>query len=99
MGSYVGEFLGEMCVNAFFIIAGYSMTKSCQFPRWMGYLGIVVGCVQLVAMFRNVSNFAGKVQDAVNLTFLFPLWLIVLGIGLIRSGREKISKGGRQYER
>jgi hypothetical protein len=88
LGNYVGEFLGEMCVNAFFIIVGYSMIKSSRFPSWMGYLGMAVGCIQFVAMFRNVSSFANTVQKGVNLIFLFPLWLIVLGIGLIRSCRN-----------
>jgi hypothetical protein len=88
LGNYVGEFLGEMCANTFFIIVGYAMVKSPRFPRWMGYLGIAVGGLQFVAMFRNVFSIANTVQDMINLLFLFPLWLIVLGIGLIRSCRH-----------
>jgi hypothetical protein len=87
LGNYVGEFLGELCLNIFFIIVGYAMLKSPRFPRWMGYFGFVVGCILLVTMFRNVFDFANTLQDIINKIFLFPIWLIVLGVGLIRSSR------------
>lgn len=93
LGNYVGEFLGEMCVNTFFVIVGVAMLKSPRFPRWMGYLGIAVGCVLLVTMFRNVFNFANTLQNMMNQVFLFPIWLIVLGVGLIRSCRHIEQRG------
>ena len=39
-GNYIGEFLGETCLAAFFLLAGFSMLDEKQFPKWIGWCGV-----------------------------------------------------------
>jgi len=82
LGNYIGEFLGEVALNAFFVLIGFAALRSPQAPRWFAYTGIAVGVIGWVAAFRNVTSAVSLIADVNN--YLLPLWLIVLGVVLIR---------------
>lgn len=83
-GNYVGEFLGELSVSLFFLLSALAMLRpGTGFPPWMGFLGVATALAGLVGMFRNVTALADPVAEVNN--YLLPLWMIVFGIGLLRS--------------
>jgi hypothetical protein len=85
LGNYIGEFLGEGLMHGFLLIAAIAMLKSPAFPKWMAWIGIVVSILDLIGVFRNVSGFADAVQSLVNMGMIFPIWLVVMGIGMVRA--------------
>ncbi|MBV9494227.1 MAG: DUF4386 domain-containing protein [Acidobacteria bacterium] len=86
LGNYLGEFLGEFAFNVFFALAASAMLKrDSGFPRWIGWLGLIASAVGLIAMFRNVTPAVSAIAAANN--YLLPAWMIVFGIGLLRSTR------------
>lgn len=83
LGNYIGEFLGELSFSVFFLLSGLAMlAKGANFPRWVGYLGVITAIAGLIGMFRNVSSVVDPVA-AVN-NYLLPLWMIIFGVALIR---------------
>jgi uncharacterized protein DUF4386 len=87
LGNYIGEFLGELSFSVFFLITALVWLKSPGAARWIGWLGVVTAVAGLVGMFRNVSGVVAPIA-AVN-NYLLPLFMIVLGVGLVRwQGRE-----------
>jgi uncharacterized protein DUF4386 len=84
LGNYIGEFLGELSINVFFLLSGAAMLRARgTFPRWVGYLGVLTALAGMVGMFRNVTSAVAAVA-AVN-NYLLPLWMIVFGIALLRA--------------
>ena len=81
LGNFVGEFLGEIALNAFFVLVGWAALRSRP-GRWMGPGGIAVGIAGWLGAFRNVTSYVAPIAEANN--YVLPLWLIVLGIVLIR---------------
>ena len=87
LGNYVGEFLGELGFSVFFLLSALAMLQAGSgFPRWMGYLGIATAVAGLVGMFRNVTAAVSPVAEVNN--YLLPLWMIVFGVGLLRTARS-----------
>jgi Domain of unknown function (DUF4386) len=84
LGNYLGEFLGEGLMHGFLLLTAIGMLRSPGFPKWMAWFGVAVSALSLVGVFRNVNGFAGSVQDFANLLMLFPLWLVIAGVGLLR---------------
>ena len=80
LGNFIGEFLGELSLNAFFILSGVALVRSGR--RWVGYAGIAVGAIGMIAAFRNVTAAVGLVAEVNN--YVLPLWLTVLGVILLR---------------
>lgn len=80
LGNFIGEFLGELSLNAFFILSGVAMVRAGR--KWVGYCGLAVGAIGLIAAFRNVTPAVGLIADANN--YVLPLWLIALGVTLLR---------------
>lgn len=81
IGNYIGEFLGETTLAAFFLLSGLSMLAEARFPKWLGGSGVVFSFLFLVGAFRNVTPAVQVVADINNA--LLPLWMIVMGTGLI----------------
>jgi len=81
LGNYVGEFLGEVSLNAFFILSAVALVKAGQ--RVSGYVGLGVGVIGMVAAFRNATPAVGPIADINN--YVLPLWLIALGVILLRA--------------
>ncbi len=82
LGNYLGEFVGELALNAFFVLVGFAAFRSTATKRWFAVGGVVVGVIGWVAAFRNVTPAVGLIAEANN--YLLPIWLIVLGVVLIR---------------
>lgn len=89
LGNYIGEFLGELSVNAFFLLAAAAMLKQGSgFARWIGWLGMMSAIAGLIAMCRNVTPLVAPVAELNN--YLLPVWMIVFGVSLLRSQRNAL---------
>jgi hypothetical protein len=80
LGNFIGEFLGELSLNAFFILTALAMMRAGR--RWAGYGGLVAGTIGLIAAFRNVTPAVDLIAEVNN--YVLPLWLVVLGVALLR---------------
>ena len=81
LGNYVGEFLGELALNAFFMLSAFALVRDGR--RRLGAAGLLVGALGLVGGFRNVTPAVALVADVNN--YVLPLWLIVFGVLLART--------------
>ena len=81
LGNYVGEFLGELALNAFFMLSAFALVRAGR--RRLGTAGLFVGALGTVAAFRNVTPAVALVAEANN--YVLPLWLLVFGVALARS--------------
>jgi hypothetical protein len=79
LGNVVGEFLGELALNGFFVLCAVAMLRAGR--RWAGRGGLVAGVVGLIAAFRNVTPAVAPIADLDN--YVLPLWLIALGVVLV----------------
>lgn len=91
LGNYVGEFLGEVCLASFFLLAGLSLVKESRFPSWLGWCGVAFAALFVIGAFRNVSSVVQPVADINN--GLLPLWMVVLGVSLVWYSRESRFRG------
>lgn len=82
LGNYLGEFVGELSFNAFFVLSGWVLLRSRTVPSWVAAGGLVTGILGWIGMFRNLTPAVTAVA-AIN-NYLLPLWMIVLGIILLR---------------
>jgi hypothetical protein len=86
LGNYIGEFLGEACLAAFFLLAGLSMRDEARFPRWLAWCGVIFAWLFFVGAFRNAVPAVQPVADLNNA--LLPLWMLILGVALIWYSRR-----------
>ncbi len=86
LGNYIGEFLGEVCLAVFFFFVGLSFLKETQYPKWLGWCGVVFALLFVIGAFRNVTPAVQLFADVNNV--LLPLWMIVLGVSLIWHSRK-----------
>jgi hypothetical protein len=82
LGNYIGEFAGEIALNGFFALTGFAALRSARIGRWFGWAGIAVGVAGWVGAFRNVTAVVDPIAQVNN--YLLALWLVVLGVVLIR---------------
>jgi hypothetical protein len=82
LGNYLGEFLGELSFSAFFVLTAWALLRSRTASRWVAVGGLVTGVLGWVGMFRNLTTVVAPVAALNN--YLLPLWMIVLGIVLLR---------------
>ena len=85
LGNYIGEFLGEACLAVFFLFSGLSLNEETRFPKWLGWGGVFFALLFLAGAFRNALPAVQGIADANNV--LLPLWMIVLGVSLIRRAK------------
>jgi len=52
LGNFVGEFLGELSFNVFFVLSGIGVLRHERAPRWLGWWGIATGALELIGMWR-----------------------------------------------
>ena len=83
LGTYIGEFLGELSLNGFFVFSGIALLRAGR--RWAGYGGLAAGVIGLVAALRNTTTVVAPIAALDN--SVLPLWLIVLGVVLLRGRR------------
>lgn len=82
LGNYLGEFLGELGFSTFFVLTGWALLRSGFTARWAAILGLLTGVMGWIGMFRNLTTVVAPVADINN--YLLPLWMIILGVILIR---------------
>jgi hypothetical protein len=82
LGNYVGEFLGELSFSAFFLLTSIVWLQSPRTHKWIGWVGVGTAASGLVGMFRNVTTAVAPIA-AVN-NYLLPLFMIILGVALLR---------------
>ncbi len=82
LGNYIGEFLGELALNAFFILVGIAAFQTRSVGRWFAVGGIVAGVIGWIAMLRNVTASVAPIASLDNT--VLPVWLITLGIVFLR---------------
>ena len=82
LGVFIGDFLGELCLGAFFVLSGFTMWRTHRFPKWVSALSVVFGALAWVTMWRNVI----LVLRPIGMLYggLLPLWLIVFGVYLLK---------------
>jgi len=83
LGNTIGEFLGELCLGVFFLLTGLSMRIELHFKRWLSAVGAVFAVLFVVGALRNVLPAVQPIADINNT--LLPLWMIVLGVALMRA--------------
>lgn len=86
LGNYIGEFLGEMALAIFFLLSGISMKAETNYPKWLAWSGIVFSLLFMLGAFRNITGVVQPIADINN--GLLPLWMIVLGVALIRYSKR-----------
>jgi hypothetical protein len=82
LGNYIGEFVGELALNLFFLLTALGARSAAGFPRWSVPAGVVVAVMGFIGMWRNVTPAVQWASEITNI--LLPLWLIVLGVLLLR---------------
>jgi hypothetical protein len=80
LGNFVGEFLGELSLNAFFILSGAAFLRAGR--KWVGYAGVAAGAIGMIAAFRNVTVAVSPIAEVNN--YVLPFWLIAMGVVLLR---------------
>ncbi len=90
-GVLIGEHLGQIFTIIWTLLISIAMFKSTIFKKWLGWLGIIVSLIYLLAqgeLFQTVipkiivfpaAGFIGSI--------LWLVWMIILGIFLIRSNK------------
>lgn len=81
LGNYIGEFTGELCLGAFFLLSGHALLDDPNFPHWLGICGVAFGTLFILGAFRNVSPRVQRIADLNNL--LLPVWMVILGGALL----------------
>jgi hypothetical protein len=85
LGNYLGEFLGEFAFSAFFLLTAWAILRTRATPRWVAIAGLVTGLLGWVGMWRNVTAAVAPIA-AIN-NYLLAIWMIVLGVVLVRRAR------------
>lgn len=80
LGNFIGEFLGELSLNAFFILSGVAFIRARR--KWVGYSALAAGAIGMIAAFRNVTAAVGPIAELNN--YVLPFWLIAMGVVLLR---------------
>ncbi|MEO8070631.1 MAG: hypothetical protein ABI652_04465 [Acidobacteriota bacterium] len=89
LGNFIGEFLGEFFLNAFFLCASIALARAGGPPRrWLLYTGSVAVLLGGVAMLRNVTPLVGPIAAANNAAL--PIWMLILGVALGTHGRRRV---------
>ena len=87
LGNFIGEFVGELTLNLFFLLTALASWGARRLPRWSAVAGVVASLLGLVGMWRNVTPLAAGVAEIEN--SVLPLWMLVLGVLLVRAGRQR----------
>ena len=74
--------MGELSVNSFFLLSAWALLRSRTVPLWIPLIGLATAALGYVGMFRNVAAAVAPVAMANN--YLLPLWMIILGVVLLR---------------
>lgn len=80
LGNIVGEFLGELFLNGFFLAAAVSLAR-VRAQRWLAIAGVAVSVLGWTAMLRNLTAAVAPVAALNNV--VLPVWMLVLGLVMV----------------
>lgn len=80
LGNVIGEFIGELFLNGFFVVASIALARQQRLP-WLRWFGIVAGVMGWTAMLRNITPTVSTIASINN--NVLPLWMLMLGVVLI----------------
>lgn len=83
LGNYIGEFLGELTMNAWFLTIGLVLIKASGKLKYLGFFAVTTAVLGFIGGFRNVTSAVSIVAEINN--YLLPAFLIILGILLLKS--------------
>ncbi len=78
LGNVIGEFAGELFLNAFFLLASVVVARTDARRRWVVWAGAFASGLGWIAMLRNLTAVVAW-PAAVN-NVVLPLWMLTLGI-------------------
>jgi hypothetical protein len=88
LDSYVGTFLGgifsKVALIVWFFIISFAMLRVSDFPKWIGYLGIITTIYLLLTLLSPLGFFPEFIDRI--LALFAPLefiWLLLFGVGLL----------------
>lgn len=81
LGNVIGEFVGELFLNGFFVVSAFAVSAAYGGRRWLALAGIAVGLIGWVAMLRNLTPLVTPVAEFNNI--VLPLWMLVFGVTLL----------------
>lgn len=87
LGNFIGEFLGELAVNAYFILSAVGLSRRPDAPRFLSWWSFGTGALGLVGLWRNVTPAVDPIAEVNN--YLLPLWMLAFGGWLIRIAGRK----------
>ena len=83
LGNFIGEFLGELFLNSFFLCAAIVLTRAAApARRWLLLAGASASLLGGLAMLRNVIAWVEPIAALNNV--VLPIWMLVLGVALVR---------------
>jgi hypothetical protein len=91
LGNYIGEFLGEAALTAFFLLAGLSVLDEARFPKWLGWSAVIFAVLFGVGALRNMTAAVQFIADINNV--LLPLMMIAVGVMLVRHASHPQPRG------
>ena len=86
LGNVIGELIGELFLNGFFLAAALAVASGRQGYRWLPIAGAAAVALGWSAMWRNVTPVVAPIAALNNVAL--PLWMLVLGIALVRAARR-----------
>lgn len=91
LGVFVGEFLGELFLNGFFLAATLALAGADGLPRrWLRYAGMVAVVFGGIAMFRNATSVVAPFA-AIN-NGVLPIWMFTLGAAIATHRRPSAAQ-------
>ena len=82
LGNFVGEFLGELFLNGFFLFASLALARAAGGSRWLVAAGSAASLLGGLAMLRNAVPLVEPIAALNNA--VLPVWMLVLGVVLLR---------------
>ena len=82
LGNFIGEFLGELFLNAFFLCASLVLARAAGGARWLVVAGSAASLLGGLAMLRNAVPLVEPIAALNNA--VLPIWMLVLGVALLR---------------
>jgi Domain of unknown function (DUF4386) len=86
LGNVIGEFAGELFLNAFFLASSLALSAGRPRRRWLAFLGVAASTLGWIAMLRNLTPLVAPVATLNNI--VLPLWMLTLGLVLLAGERR-----------
>lgn len=83
LGNVIGEFVGELCLNAFFLVSALALVRAQVAGRWFLYVGAAASALGWIAMLRNLTPLVAGLAEINN--SVLPVWMLVMGVVMTRA--------------